>query len=377
VSTAVLDDRDQRRAQARAEALSVLDAPRRVRHFEAHAGVALRPSPRPRAHARPRRQPPPRRHRPLLRRVIAVLIVLTQVALLVLALTLPVFQVKGAQVSGLHLLRTGDVLAAAGVPHESVFVLDTQAVQRRLTALPWVASATVHTGLPASVSIDITERPVALRVRRGAQDTFVAANGATMAVSAAAAPPAAGATALLDDRAGSAQPLDATLIADLATIAQRFPAVFGCQVAAYQWGVDDVLSLWTSTGWKAVLGHLDTQDALAGLPAQMAALAALRGTLDLVHPSFGYIDLENTSAPAVGGSPGLPAAVQAAARAAAAPAGGAGPAGVPVPGGLATPTPKPTPTPRPTVSPSPVPAGAGAAPTPLVLKPLPTAGAPH
>lgn len=377
MSTAVLDDRDQRRAQARAEALSVLDAPRRVRHFQAVAGVDLRPSARPRAHARPRRQPPPRRHRPLLRRVIAVLIVLTQVALLLLALMLPAFQVKGARVTGLHLLRAGDVLTAAEVPHQSVFVLDTQAVQRRVTALPWVASASVHTSLLASVSIDVTERPVALRVRRAGQDTLVAANGATMAIAAAAATPTAGATAMLDDRVGSAQPLDPALISDLATIAQRFPAVFGCQVAAYEWGVDDVLSLWTTTGWKAVLGHLDTQDALAGLPAEISALAALRGALDLVHPSFGYIDLEDSSAPAVAGSPGLPAAVQAAAKAAAAPAGTPGPAAVPVPGALATPTPKPTETPRPSGSPSPAPSAAGAAPTPLTLTPLPISAAPH
>lgn len=349
--TAVVDDRDQRRAQARAEALSILDTPTRVRRFQAVPGVRLQPSGRPRAHARPRPAPSPRRRRPVIRRLVAALLVISQVALLVLALTLPVFQIRGAQVTGLHLLRTTDVLDAAGVSRQSIFTFDSQAVSRRVDALPWVASATVTSSLPASVRIQVTERPVALRVRRGGQDVLVAGNGAVMPAGAAAAPPAPGAVPLLDDRAGSAQPLDPHLIQDLAAIAQHFPAVFGAQVVAYQWGLDDILSLWTGTGWKAVLGHLDTQDAFAGLPAQMAALADLRVSLDFAHPTFGYVDLEDPSAPAVGGSAGLPAVVQAAAQDTSAPAAAPATAGVPPPNPLPTPTPKP--------SPSGVPAAAG------------------
>ncbi|HEX6538152.1 MAG TPA: FtsQ-type POTRA domain-containing protein [Candidatus Dormibacteraeota bacterium] len=345
MSTAVLDDRDQRRAQARAEALSILDSPSRVRRFQTVPGVRLQPSGRPRAHARPRPAPSPRRRRPVVRRLVAAALVLSQAALLVLALTLPVFQVKGAQVSGLHLLRTADVLRAAALSRQSIFTFDSQAVSRRVEALPWVASATVTSSLPASVRIRVTERPVALRVRRGGEDVLVAGNGAAMPVSAAAAPPAAGAVPLLDDRAGSTQPLDPELIQDLAAIVQHFTAAFGAQVVAYQWGLDDILSLWTGTGWKAVLGHLDTQDAFAGLPAQMAALADLRGSLDFAHPTFGYVDLEDPSAPAVGGSPGLPAAVRAAAQAASAPAVAPAPAGVQPPNPLPTPTPAATPKP--------------------------------
>lgn len=350
MTTAVLDGRDQRSAQARAEALSILDEPRRVRRFERSPGTALRPSGRARAHARPKPAPSEHRRRPWLRRLAAGGIVLTQVALLVLALTLPVFQVKGAQITGLHLLRTRDVLAAAAVPHQSVFTVDTQAIQRRLDALPWVQSATVTTTLPASVHIAVTEREVALRIRRGGIDTLLAANGATMPVTATAVATTITAPPLLDGRAGSQQPLAPILIQDLATIAQHFPAVFGCQVAAYQWGVDDILSFWTSTGFKVVLGHLDTQDALAALPAQLAALAALRGSVDMVHPAFGYIDLEDPSAPAVGGTPGLPPDVQAAVLAETAPSGAPGAAGVAPPNPLPTPTPKPTPTPRPSAS---------------------------
>ena len=61
-----------------------------------------------------------------------------------------------------------------------------------------------------------------------------------------------------------------------------------------------------------MLGHLDTADALAQVPAQLAALGALKGQLDFVHPKFGYIDVENAAGPAAAGTPGLPAEVLAA-----------------------------------------------------------------
>lgn len=370
MSTQVLDPSDQRTAEARAEALAILDTPRRARQFAGAPDTALQPSHRRRARARPPRPAPPRRHRPTLRRAVAVLLLLAQVVLLVLALTLPVFQVKSPEVSGLRLLRPADVLSAAAVPRQSVFTLDSDAVRRRVEALPWVQSATVTTGLPASLHIEVVERSALLRVRRDGQDTLLAASGATMPAAAAAAAPLTAPTPLLDDRAGAPQPPAPLLIHDLGTIAQRFPAVFGCKVAAYQWGVDHILSLWTDTGWKAVLGHLDTEDAMAALPSQIASLAALRGTLDFVHPNFGYVDLEDPAAPTVGGSPGLPDEVKAAAEPPSAASAPPGEAGVPVPNPLPTPTPAASPSASPKPSPSALPAA------PAVPSPQPGAAPP-
>ena len=102
-----------------------------------------------------------------------------------------------------------------------------------------------------------------LRIRRDGADTLVAANGATLPGIDATPAASSGIPVLIDDRAGSPQPLNPQLVQMLSTIAQRFPAVFGCSVAAYLWGADDVVSIWTSTGWRAVLGPLDTEDALA------------------------------------------------------------------------------------------------------------------
>ena len=345
MSTAVLDDRDQRRALARAQASAILDAPRLPRRFSGST-TGLRPSPRRRTHARPARTAagPPRR-RPM-RRIVAAAVLLVQVVLLVLALTLPAFQVHRVAVTGVSVLDSADVLAAAKVPRQSIFTVDAGTIQSRVLALPWVASATVTTELPATVRIAVVERPPVLRVRRDGVDSLLAANGATTPATAALESASPSMPVLIDDRAGSTQTVTPALIQDLAALAPQFPAIFGGSIAAYQWGVDDVFSIWSSSGWKAVLGHLDTADAMAALPAQLQALAALRTTLDLSKPTFGYVDLENPAAPAVGGTPGLPPEVQAAAEPPAAAAGPPAAAGVPLP------TPRPSPSASPSAAPS-------------------------
>jgi len=162
------------------------------------------------------------------------------------------------------------------------------------------------------VEISVVERAPMLRIRRDGADTLVASDGATLPGIDATPAARSGIPVLIDDRAGSPQGINPVLVQLLSSIAQRFPTVFGCSVAAYLWGADDVVSVWTSTGWRAVLGHLDTQDAIAALPAQIETLAALKGRLNFVKPSFGYIDLEAAPYPVSGGHPGLPAEVTAA-----------------------------------------------------------------
>jgi hypothetical protein len=283
-----------------------------------------------------------------------------QVSLLALVLTLPAFQVRRVTVVGAHLVTTSAVVAAAEVPEESIFTINGAVIQSRVLALPWVESAVVTTQLPATVSIDIVERAPVLRVRRNGADTLVAANGATLPGVDATPAASSGIPVLIDDRAGSPQPLNPQLVQMLGTIAQRFPAVFGCSVAAYLWGADDVVSIWTSTGWRAVLGPLDTEDALQLLPKQIETLAALKSSLNFAHPNFGYLDVESPGNPVSGGAPGLPAEVRAALLPVI-------PATQPPPAASSVPPPTPEPTPTPTPTP-------GATPTPgtVTVNPTPT-----
>jgi cell division septal protein FtsQ len=354
----LLDDRGQRHATARAQAAAIVDSPRHGRRFDPTRDRRLRRSPRRRLHAKGPARVKPRVRWTRARRLLAFGALIVQLALLGVALRLPAFQVHSVSVTGTGLLTPQEVIDAAAVPQQSIFVIDANAIRQRLLAMPWIQAATVSTELPATVRIAVVERPPALRVRRDGADVYVADNGATAAASLALETRWASAPVLLDDRAGSTQPLAPQLVQDLALVAQRFPSIFGCSVAAFQWGVDDAVSIWTDKGWRAIVGHLDTQDDLSALPAQLEALAGLRGQLNFLNPNFGYVDLENPATPAIGGHPGLPAEVIAAATppdASVSAASGPNTAGVPLP----SPTPKPSPSPSPDASASP-----GASPSP-------------
>ncbi len=351
MSTDVLDEQARHVALVRAQASLIVDAARPVRRFATNPGTKLQSSPRKRRHSRRGQAPSPpvaRRRTSWKRRAIAGAALAVQMTALGLVLTLPTFQVRQVTVVGAHLVTTSAVVAAAEVPEESIFTINGAAIQSRVLALPWVESAIVTTQLPATVRINIVERAPMLRVRRDGADTLVAANGATLP--GIDATPAAGSDipVLIDDRAGSPQPLTPQLVQLLSTIAQRFPSVFGCSVAAYLWGADDVVSLWASSGWRAVLGPLDTEAALQLLPQQIETMAALKRQLNYARPAFGYLDVESPAEPVSGGTPGLPAEVRAALLPVA-------PSAQPPPAqsAVAPPTPQPTPSPSPSPSASP------------------------
>jgi hypothetical protein len=355
----MLDEQSRHVALVRAQAALIADSSRSVRKLVVTPGAKLARSPRKRRHARRGAPPPPpgpRRHISWRRRLIAAAALTVQVGLLALALTLPGFQVRKVTVIGTHLLTTGAVVAAAEVPEQSIFTINGAAIQGRVQALPWVASALVTTELPATVEISVVERAPMLRIRRDGTDTLVASDGATLPGIDATAAARSGIPVLIDDRAGTPQPINPVLVQLLSSISQRFPSVFGCSVEAFLWGADDVVSIWTSSGWRAVLGDLDTDAALQALPAQVETLATLKGQpgLSFVKPTFGYIDVESPADPVSGGSPGLPAEVTEALLPVA-PSVQPPPAQSAVAPPTAPPTPRPTPTPTPTPSATPTP----------------------
>ena len=312
-TTALLAARDQRHAAVRAQAAAIADAPRPQRRFTVAPGSQLRSSARRRRHNPKRMRPAvatPRR-RTSKRSLVAVAVLAIQVGLLVLALNLPAFQVRAVSLTGTHLLARDDLLRSAAIPRQSIFTLDSRAVRHRLESLPWVDSASVSETLPASVHISVVERTPQLRLHRGGRSWLVADDGGLMALQPSAEARWSSVPLLLDNRFGVAPPLSAALIQILHGAAQRFPTVLGCTVVAFQWDQSGVLSIWASSGWRAVLGHADTADGVTAVPAQLAALTALRDQLHFAAPTFGYVDLENPSAPAVGGKPGLPADVSA------------------------------------------------------------------
>jgi cell division septal protein FtsQ len=346
-----LDAAAVRRAQMRAVAAGLVDGPRMGRRFHVPAGIPLQPSPRRRTHAQRTRRTMARRRAPVLRRAACAAVLCAQLGLLVALLTAPAFRVHTVDVSGDNLLSRQALLATARVPRSSLFTIDGGAIEARLAQLPWVRSATVTTQLPSTVRIAVTEWQPDVLVRHGTTAAFVASNGATLPFTQSTAAARAGVPLLLDYRTGAQQPLLPGLTGLLASAAHRWPAVYGCSVDAFLLSSGNVLTAWSNTGWQAVFGALDSSDALAVIPEQLAVLAALKGRLDFVHPTFGYVDLENPAAPAIGGKPGDPAALRSAIAGSMLPS--SPPPATIAPPVVAAPSPSPTaaPTPRPTPRP--------------------------
>jgi cell division protein FtsQ len=70
-----------------------------------------------------------------------------------------VFGVRTIKVAGEHVLSQAQITSAADIGHGSpVLRLDTSAVERRLDALPDIASAQVRTSFPSTVTITVVER---------------------------------------------------------------------------------------------------------------------------------------------------------------------------------------------------------------------------
>ncbi len=344
----------RRRAQARETAARIVDAPRVPRQFSLAPESALRGSARRRLHA-PRSRAA---RRPAAlggsRGRGAVALVLAELALLVALLVLPTFHAAGIDVHGARLLSHQAVLDAAGIGDtQSIFTIDGEVVRQRLERLPWVRRASVETELPATVRISIVEWEPVLEVRRGGTSVLVAGGGATVdrrSVRAAALPAI---PVLIDERpsaSGDAPPLDEALVRLLPAIADGFPAAVGCAVADFRWQGDGRLVIDSACRWAAVLGRAAAPSEVAAIPGQIAALAALKGRLNFAKPDFGYVDLEDPSAPAVGGRPGeaRPAPAAAPAPAPAPPPAKPAAAATPAPTPKPAPTPPPAPTPKPT-----------------------------
>jgi hypothetical protein len=349
-----LDDVAARRAQIRVVAAGLVDGPRMGRRFHVPAGVPLEASQRRRRH-RPRHASPVARsqHGRGVRRLAAAAFLLVQVGILVALLVSPAFNVHTVDVSGDRLLSRDAVIAAARVPQTSLFTLDGDAIRARLTALAWVRTATVTTQLPSTVRIAVTEWQPDVMLRHGTDNTFVAANGATLGFTQSTATARPGVPLLLDYRPGPQQQLRNGLAELLATAAQRWKTTFGCTLDAFVISSSNVFSAWCGTGWQGVFGSLDSSEAVAAIPGQLEVLAALKGRVSFVSPAFGYVDLENPTAPAIGGKAGEPAALVSDIAGSTLPTSGPPLTADVPPASTATtsPAPTPAPTPRPTPTP--------------------------
>ena len=298
------------RVRVRAVATAIADQQSTARRFEVPKEVELRGTVRRRKGSP--QLPKPAHERADRRPLLALLVLAVELAVLAGALWAPIFKVTSVQVTGTRLLDTAQVVKAADVS-QSIFILNGDAVATRVRSLPWVESVKVTTALPASVRIAVTEWTPMARVLRGGAEYALAAQGASLRLTPAQAASLGSVPLLLDLRPISAQTaVSSQLMSVLGSAAARFPSVFDVHVVAYEWDSTGTFSLWTSAGWEAVLGDITIPGAITAIPGQLSALSVLRSALDFAHPTFGYVDLEDTAAPAVGGTPGLPSQVSSA-----------------------------------------------------------------
>jgi cell division septal protein FtsQ len=349
----VLEDRVRRQARARAAAASIIDTPRIARRFALTEDAPLRATGRRRIH---RTQVPrlvPVSLGAISRRRVAVAVLGLQLVALLAILVLPVFRASSVAISGNRLVARDAILGAAHIgSSQSIFTVDGEQVRQRIEKLPWVRSASVETELPHTVRITVREWTPVLMLHEGGKRLAIADSGDVLDLGSADVPAPPGVATLVDNRhafasaqlsGGAKSSLNPLLVRTLVVTAQRFPDAFGVAVNHFEWQSDGLFAIVTTAGWRAILGHMLTDQDVATVPDQLGALLSLKGRLNFTKPAFGYVDLENPGQPAVGGTPSAPDAPPAAASpsAAAAPKSNATPAPTPTP--TATPTPAPTP----------------------------------
>ncbi len=178
-----------------------------ARRAERERGRAERGRPvRDSARTLTRRRPPatraedrvPTRGRYLARRWIAVLAVLSVVAVAYLVMFTSLLGVRSVEVVGVKDIPEADVLKAAAIEHGTPMVrLDADEAAARVARLPRVFEVVVERSWPSTVEIVVTERtPVAVR-RAGKEIHLIDATGLDSAI--AKAPPKGLPTLVMDD----------------------------------------------------------------------------------------------------------------------------------------------------------------------------------
>jgi cell division septal protein FtsQ len=86
---------------------------------------------------------------------------------------LPMFRMTSLRVTTLAHVTRAEILGAAAIdPHANVWLLNRPAIERRIEAIPYVATAHVSVRPPAAVELAVSERAVAGCVRDPAQHAY-------------------------------------------------------------------------------------------------------------------------------------------------------------------------------------------------------------
>jgi cell division protein FtsQ len=110
-------------------------------------------------------------------RAMSLTLVLLLSVLLARMLVDPDMYISGVNLGGSALVPGKDIYAAAGIAGQHVFWVDPAAVQRKVAAVPGIASAQVRVDWPATVTIVVSERIPVIGWTEGSQTWWVDADG--------------------------------------------------------------------------------------------------------------------------------------------------------------------------------------------------------
>jgi len=219
---------------------------------------------------------------------------------LLFLLAQPAFRPQGVQVLGVLHLRSSDIRQALDLPTDrNVFFLSEGVLERRVEALPWVRTASVHVALPDAVTVRVSEWKPNAVLQVGETTYYMNDRGAILDP----APEARGLTVIDRPdfgqvRAG-APAISAELLAMVRQMQAGFPAAFRVSLTSFTLDRRDQLTAHTDRGWVIMFGQMATADERATLEPKLAALRALGTRLDLGSASIAYVNVMNPGAPAV------------------------------------------------------------------------------
>jgi cell division septal protein FtsQ len=212
----------------------------------------------------------------------------------------PAFRPRQVEIMGTAHLTATQIATALALPADrNIFFLNHGELEQRLTAMPWVRSASVSLALPDRVTAKITEWKPSAVLQVG--EATYAMNDLGQVLDPAAE--AGGLTVINRPDFGPVaygqHAVDRDLLPMLLKLKAGFVPAFKTSVMSFQLDRRQVLTAQTDRGWTIIFGQMVTSDDRATLEPKLAALRALTSRVDFTSAQIQYINLENPGAPAV------------------------------------------------------------------------------
>ena len=240
---------------------------------------------------------------PVVRRALAALVAVLEVALLAWLWFGPALAVRSVEVAGARHLTATEISRAAGIDGSpSIISVDGESSQQRLLQQVWVRTATVEPELPGSVVVRVSEwQPVAAFHSGASTKLFLLSSQAVVldhtstSAGLLVVQGPAGADPHIGDRA-----IDPELLTAMINMQRAMPTLIGQDVASFVFDSCGDLTMVAKRGWKVYFGRVLTPEEYSALRDKLTALRAINGQVDYSSRDLDYVNVMNPSEPAVG-----------------------------------------------------------------------------